>query len=210
MQEAQNYVSIYKNNVLIVNNQLVNDVYENSFIDSGEYKVIINSKSDRDEYLGTKAYYFNIESYMININEPKWSFLPESQKRTLSVNFNPVQEGIGKQITWSSSNTDVATINSSSGEVTAVSEGITTITASDGEKSCTYTLNVKGVLGDIDNDKTITSYDAYKALLLSVNQSLGNQYEDEVVVLDVDRDSDMTAWDAYRILIYSIGTITTF
>ena len=62
-----------------------------------------------------------------------------------------------------------------------------------------------------DKDSEITSYDAYRALLMSVNQGIEIQNdEDEMVCLDVDRDEEITAWDAYRILIYSIGLISEF
>ena len=72
-------------------------------------------------------------------------------------------------------------------------------------------MSVSGILGDSDNDSQITSYDAYRALLLSINQGVEIQNdENEVVSLDVDRDETITSWDAYRILIYSIGTISEF
>ena len=112
------------------------------------------------------------EEYTISISNPSWSFLPATQKRTLSASFNPVTTGEGKTITWSSSNTSVATVNSTTGEITAVANGTTTITATDGNKSNTYTLTVNKTLGDIDEDSKITSYDAYKALVLYANQTL--------------------------------------
>lgn len=63
----------------------------------------------------------------------------------------------------------------------------------------------------MDCDTEITAFDAYKALMVSVNNILENQENaDEVVYLDVDRDEEVTAWDAYRILTYSIGLINKF
>ena len=151
------------------------------------------------------------EDYLLNIEEPKWTFLPISQRRTLNTIFNPIEAVEGKTITWSSSNTNIATINSTTGEVIAKNAGTTVITAFDGEKNGIYTLNVSGILGDSDKDSQITSYDAYRALLLSINQGIEIQNnEDEVVSLDVDRNEEVTSWDAYRILIYSIGTINEF
>lgn len=151
------------------------------------------------------------EDYSISINEPKWSSLPISQIRKLNVSFNPTDAEDGKTIIWSSNNTNIATINSSTGSITAKSSGTTIITATDGVKNDSYRLIVNGILGDSDNDSEITSYDAYKALLLSVNQELENQNdENEIVYLDVDRDEVVTSWDAYRILIYSIGVIDEF
>ena len=151
------------------------------------------------------------EDYSISIDEPKWSSLPISQIRKLNVSFNPTDAENGKTITWSSNNTNIATINSTTGSITAKSTGTTIITATDGVKNDTYRLIVNGILGDSDNDSEITSYDAYKALLLSVNQGLENQNdENEIVYLDVDRDEVVTSWDAYRILVYSIGVIDEF
>ena len=150
------------------------------------------------------------EEYSISITTPAWTFLPVSQHRTISAVFNPKTSSEGKTITWSSSNTNVATI-SSRGEITAKSEGTTVITASDGNKSATYTLTVSGLLGDIDKDKSITSYDAYRALVLSANQNNGGSVNaNEVVVLDVERNGSMSANDAYLILKHSVGLISSF
>lgn len=151
------------------------------------------------------------EIYSISINNPAWSFLPVGQIRKLAAIFDPSTSANGKTITWSSANTNIATINSSTGEITAKAKGSTTITATDGNKSATYTLNVNKTLGDIDEDSKITSYDAYRALVLSVDQNSGSQInQDEVVVLDVDKSDSMSSNDAYMILKYSVGLITSF
>ena len=153
-------------------------------------------------------------SYTISIKTPTWTLLPISQIRTLTVLFNPSSSGTGKTVTWSSSQTNVATINSATGQVTAVGAGTTTITATVENKSATYTLTVAGSLGDVDGDNTITSYDAYRALILAAMQHAGellNQSElDQVVVLDVERDGSMSSNDAYKILKYSVGLISSF
>ena len=151
------------------------------------------------------------EVYTISITNPSWTFLPVSQKRSLSATFVPSTSSDGKTITWSSSNTNVATINSSTGEITAIAKGTTTITATDGNKSATYTLNVNKTLGDIDEDSKITAYDAYRALVLSADQNSGETVnEDEVVILDVERNGNMSSNDAYLILKHSVGLITSF
>ena len=151
------------------------------------------------------------EEYTISINEPAWGFLPPIQKRALNVTFNPASQAEGKTVTWSSANTNVATIDSSTGVITAVGAGTTVITATVGDKSSTYTLTVSGMLGDIDNDSNITAYDAYRALVLAANQnSDSGVYADEVVILDVERDGSMSSGDAYEILKYSVGLINSF
>ncbi len=149
--------------------------------------------------------------YSIVINDPSWTFLPPTQKRALTAYFNPADAGEGKTITWSSENTNIATVNSSTGEITAVANGNVFITATDGEKSAQYLLSVMNTLGDIDKDSNITSYDAYRALVLFGTQATGGQVnEDEVVILDVDRSGDMSSEDAYLILKYSVGLISNF
>ena len=151
------------------------------------------------------------EVYSISITNPLWTFLPATQRRTLSATFNPTTSGNGKTITWSSANTSVATINPSTGEITAVSTGTSVITATDGTKSNTYTLTVSKTLGDVDEDSRITSYDAYRALVLYGNQASGGTVdENEVVVLDVERNGNMSSNDAYLILKHSVGIISNF
>ena len=145
--------------------------------------------------------------YGINIKNPKWNSLPITQTRTLTVISNPVGLENFNNIEWSCDNTDIASIDASTGRITANAEGTTVITAVYGEKNCQFTLTISGILGDIDKDARVSSYDAYRALILSVSQSEDN---DESVILDVDRDEKIDAWDAYRILIYSVGLINEF
>lgn len=153
----------------------------------------------------------NTNNYTISIDNPSWTHLPISQIRLLSITFDPSDAAQGNTLTWSSLNTNIATVDST-GKVTAISNGTATIKVTDNNNiTSTYNLLVSGTLGDIDNDSYITSYDAYRALQLSVDQGIGNSNtEDEVVTLDVDRDGGVTAWDAYRILTYSIGLINSF
>ena len=152
-----------------------------------------------------------VEQYTISIGNPVWSFLPRTQTRNLEATFNPSSSAEGKTLTWSSSNTSVATINSTTGKITAVANGTTTITVTDGTKSATYTLTVNKMLGDADNDVKITSYDAYRALKLSTDQNAGyNIDQDEVVILDVERNGDISSNDAYLILKHSVGLISSF
>ena len=150
-------------------------------------------------------------NYTISINNPSWTHLPISQIRSLSATFNPSDAAQGNALTWSSLNTNIATVDST-GKVTAISNGTAIIKVTDNNNiTSTYNLLVSGTIGDIDNDSNITSYDAYRALQLSVDLGIGiSNTEDEVVTLDVNRDGGVTAWDAYRILTYSIGLINSF
>ena len=151
------------------------------------------------------------DDYTITINTPAWTFLPISQIRSLTATFDPATSSQGKTLTWSSSNTSIATVNSSTGEVTAKASGTCVISVTDGTKTASYNLTVNKTLGDIDEDSKITSYDAYRALVLYAAQSSGNPVnEDEVVVLDVERNGTMSSNDAYLILKHSVGLIASF
>ena len=207
--ENANILKIENNNTSVGNNVITSNLSE------GSSRVFVETKDSGITYTASANVTVNgsgeIGDYILTINTPKWSILPISQIRTLQAVFNPVGAADGKTITWSSSNTNVATINSSTGKITAKAKGTTTITASDGEKNGTYTLNVEGMLGDYDNDSQITAFDAYKTLVLSVDQGDEIQeFEEKAVIVDVDRKEDVDAFDAYRILIYSIGLINEF
>ena len=69
--------------------------------------------------------------------------LVEGESETLTATVSP-DNATNKEVTWSSNDDDVATVNSSTGEVTAVAEGVATITATttDGGKTATCTVTV--------------------------------------------------------------------
>lgn len=59
------------------------------------------------------------------------------------------------------------------------------------------------VIGDIDGDKEITSYDAITVLRMSIG---ADEYNDDMIkIIDVDEDGEITANDAIIILRASIG-----
>ena len=136
--------------------------------------------------------------------------LPKDQIKTLTVIYNPEDTQEDKTVTWKSSDDTVATVDST-GLVTAIKDGQTTITATVGDKTATCVVTVSGMLGDIDKDNNITAYDAYKALEVSTQILAEKQADEEtILILDVNKDGTLTANDAYEILKYSVGLITEF
>lgn len=132
--------------------------------------------------------------------------LPEQQIRQLTAKV----QGTSESVTWTSSNEKVAVIDSN-GKVTALKEGTATISAKVGEKTATCTVTVSGKLGDVDGDKDITAYDAYKALEGSVNITLGVSVDEQTILRsDVNKNEKLEAEDAYKILQYSVGVINKF
>ena len=147
------------------------------------------------------------EEISISLNKKNLT-LPSEQIRKLTVTSDKSLEG--KDITWNSSNKAVATVNQN-GLVTALKEGTTTITVTVEGQTATCKVTVSGQLGDIDNDKSITAFDAYKALEASVNILIGSDVKEQIILTsDVDKDENVTAQDAYKILQYSVNEIDEF
>ena len=101
--------------------------------------------------------------------------LTVSNDETLTANVTPTDAD--GSVTWSSSDTNVATVDSN-GKVTAVAAGTATITATAGNKSATCTVTVKKTL---TLTGWYTSYDTWDM----VNFSLDIQYTDSDTWKDI-------------------------
>lgn len=77
----------------------------------------------------------------INMNKENLA-LNKGESSNLSVTYNPSDTTDNKTVTWSVGNTNVATVDST-GKVTAIGKGSTTIIAKVGDKSATCVVNVK-------------------------------------------------------------------
>lgn len=90
----------------------------------------------------------------------------------LSVSFSPANTTESKSVTWSSSNTSVATV--SGGKVTAKKNGTATITAKVGNKTATCKVTVKAPLKSIALNKSVKSVTVGEAFSLSVTYNPAN------------------------------------
>lgn len=80
----------------------------------------------------------------------------KGQTTQLEVKYNPADTTDNKEVSWSSSDTGVATV-SGDGVVTGLKEGTVTITAAVGEKTDTYQINVKEIkITGIEVQDTLT------------------------------------------------------
>jgi len=115
----------------------------------------------------------------ISLNKTSASLLIEGTV-TLSVSSSYPSDAVDKTVTWSSSNTSVATVNATTGVVTAVAEGTATITATANDGSgttatCSVTVYPEGTvvwdqsnISDLNVHGTYSSY-TKEGITLSAN-----------------------------------------
>ncbi len=132
--------------------------------------------------------------------------LKENATYTLQPILTPT--GASAVYSWSSSDTSVATVDST-GKVTAVKEGTAVITVKTDNgltATCTVTVEKKSDLGDVNNNGDITVADA----ILVMKYCVGEVALDtaQMVRADANKSGSVTIADAVLILGYSIGKIT--
>ena len=137
--------------------------------------------------------------------------LIKGETSTLIATINPTDTSDNKTITWTTSNSSVATV--SGGKVTAVGVGTATITAktSNGKTAtCQVTVIEKGayVLGDINKDGSINARDAKLALQYYSGQATLSA--EQKLSADVNGDGIINSRDAKLILQYYSGKIDKF
>lgn len=117
---------------------------------------------------------------------------------TLSVSYNPSTTTDDRTVTWTSSNTKVATV-SKDGKITAIGAGTATITAKVGNftAACKVTVSSKILKGDVDADGEVTIADAlmifkYKSDEVTLSSS-------QLKAADADGNGAVELADALRI-----------
>ena len=127
--------------------------------------------------------------------------LTAGEDETLTATVTP--EGSTDTVVWSSSKTDVATVDSATGEVTAVAPGEATITATAGTKTATCKVKVNcahssfTLFSEKDSNCTDKGWDAYKKCdLCGKLFDMSDHPIAEIPYRDLndDHDFDTTAW----------------
>ena len=142
----------------------------------------------------------------ISLNKTEVSMF-DGDTTTLNVTYNPSTTTDDKTVTWSSSNTKVATV--SNGKITAIGEGTATITAKVGSFTATCEVTVTNDIkkGDVDADNEVTIKDAlmifkYKSKEVTLSSS-------QLKAANVDGDTEVTIADALMIFKFKSGEINS-
>ncbi len=126
---------------------------------------------------------------------------------TLTVTYKPSNTTDSKTVTWSTSDSKVATV--SNGTVTAVGAGTATITAKVGSftQTCkvTVTNNQAYVVGDVDADGEITIADAL--MIFKYKSGEVKLSETALKAADTDKNGNVELADALRIFKFKSGEI---
>ena len=130
--------------------------------------------------------------------------ITEGNSETLTVTYAP-EDADDRTVTWTSSNEDIACVDDE-GNVTGIKTGSAVITAttSNGVSvKCTVTVEKDVLLGDVNNDGSVTMADAN----MVVNYYLAaDKPEDfDVETADVNGDGDITMADANMIVNMYLG-----
>ncbi len=156
--------------------------------------------------VNVKAKNISVES--IKLNEKSLEILVEG-KSLLTATVTP-ENATDKRVTWTSSDTDVATV-STSGEVTAIAVGTATITAKAGDKdaSCTVTVKPIPVTGITlsSNDLTIIEGESETH---SLNLKVGDEGTLIATVLPENATYKTVTWSSSdeNVVMVSGGAIT--
>ncbi len=133
--------------------------------------------------------------------------LNRAATKTLTATKNPEDTTDESVITWSSSNTAVATVDST-GVVTAVAAGNATITATAGEKTDTVKVTVVVPITDFTVDKTEASIVKYKTLKLNTTITPNDTTEETEVTWTSSNTSVATVAADGTVTAVAAGTAT--
>lgn len=137
-------------------------------------------------------------------SKDKVTTLKKGQKTQLNVTYDPEDTTDSKEVTWTSSDEKVATVDSN-GVVTAIADGTTTIKATVGDKTATYDITVEEVkLRGISLGKSVVTVHRGGTDTLTVSYNPENTTDDKKVdwtssnpsVVSVDGNGKITALKA--------------
>ena len=155
--------------------------------------------SDNDDYVpilndGQAEFVVYVAVTNVTLNKDRLEFKTKDSSETLTATVSPDGATYGN-VTWSSSNSSVATVNDR-GKVTAVSMGTATIMATAGGKTTACAVTFIGVTGTWVNDALRANYcvsdPADTLLIAAVYNESGKQESVKVITLPTNKASYLT------------------
>ncbi|MBR1487676.1 MAG: Ig-like domain-containing protein [Bacteroidales bacterium] len=172
-------------------------VDENKTYASRTGKVVIKQKGGGLSHTVTVSQTGRIAVTSITLDQTSLT-LQEGESATLTATVKP-DNATDKTVTWSSSNTSVATVDEN-GKVTAVKEGSAKITAKAGERSVTCTVTVakqSGESGDVPVPEAVDLGLSVKWASFNLGASKPEEYGDYYAWGETEPKSKYD-WETYK------------
>ncbi len=180
----------------------------------GKYTLILRAEADDNSYYTNDLDYSYTVSYMtvadVKINKLKINYptlsLTKGKTKTLKVSTDPSY--ITRKITWSTSDKNVATVNSK-GVVTAKNLGIATITAKVGDKKITCKLTVSATSATVIK-KMSASMTSYTANIKNMSKATWSSSNTSIATVDKKGKVTGKGYGSCNIYCKVSGTTYTF
>ena len=124
----------------------------------------------------------------------------------LTVTYNPINTTDDKNVTWESSNESIAKVDST-GKVTAIAPGQATITAIVGNKTASYTIDVKQPLTSISLNKANGTLRVEGTETLTVTYNPSNTTDNKMVTWS-SSDESIAKVENGKITALKVGEVT--
>ena len=124
----------------------------------------------------------------------------------LTVTYNPINTTNDKNVTWESSNESIAKVDST-GKVTAIAPGQATITAIVGNKTASYTIDVKQPLTSISLNKANGTLRVEGTETLTVTYNPSNTTDNKMVTWS-SSDESIAKVENGKITALKVGEVT--
>ena len=147
-------ITVSKNGTSVWSSNVHSDVTK-AFTDPGNYTAVMTAKNAKSSVKSNTVKFTVIKNVTgVSLNKTSTT-IEKGKSETLTATVTP-SNATNKSVTWSSSNTNVATV--SNGVVTAKSAGTSTITVktADGSKTATCTITVPEITTDYDGNITVS------------------------------------------------------
>ena len=213
--DSNNQIIDINKDLLYITFEVITSAYSDNLIEANNliYYTIDKTTPTYGTVQRLASIYTYNEIQNVTLSKTTHTFEKLYESITLAATLDPSQNIKNSEITWKSSNRDVAIVEPD-GRVTAVGYGKATITAetSNGKKAtCVVNLEQKiepYTLGDVNADGTINTLDSI--LILQHIAHKTTLTETQKLAADTSKDGTINTLDSIKILQYMAHKITEF